>query len=136
MWSPLSLLKPLSDSFKSWNDGRVKLKEANIAVKMAERQNRARLLQSESDHNSEWEMAQIVDKDKWLRRISFAMFSAPFIWALFDPEGVREYFETALASMPEWYVKIFVGMTGAIWGISHLKNGLPAILGGIKKALK
>lgn len=129
------LIEPISTAFKSWNDGRVKLKEADLDIKLAEKQNRARLLQSENDNNHEWEMANLTDKDRWLRRFSFGMFSAPFIWALFDPSGVKQYFEIALQAMPEWYIQLYAGMVGGVWGFAALKNSVPAIVGGIKRAL-
>jgi len=130
------LISPISNVFTSWNDGRNKLKEADLNIKLAEKQNKARLLQSESDNNHEWEMSNLTDKDKWLRRFSFGMFSAPFIWALVDPAGVKSYFEVALAAMPEWYIQLYAGMIGGIWGIAALKNSVPSLVGGIKKALK
>lgn len=132
----LDIFKPITSIFTSWNDSRTKLKEADLKIKLAEKENRARLLQSESDNNHEWEMANLTDKDKWLRRISFAMFSGPFVWALFDPTGVKEYFEVALAVMPEWYIQLYAGMVGGVWGFAALKNSVPGIIGGIKRAIK
>jgi hypothetical protein len=131
-------LNPLSwiiDAWSSHKERKARLKEADMEIQLAEKQNRARLLQSESDNNHEWEMANLTDKDKWLRRISFTMFSAPFIWALFDPSGVKAYFEVALDAMPEWYIQLYAGMVGGVWGFAALKNSVPAIIGGIKKAL-
>ncbi len=136
MWNPLDLLKPVTNIFTSWNDGRVKLKEKKMEVKMAIEDNRATLARDKDSHNHDWEMANLEDKDRWLRRISFGMFSAPFIWALFDPEGVKAYFETALAAMPEWYIQLYAAMVGGVWGFAALKNSIPAIVGGVKKALK
>ena len=105
-------------------------------IKAAEKENRARLLRDTETNNHEWEMAQLTDKDKWLRRISFSMFSAPFLWALFDPAGVEVYFNVALTSMPEWYVKIYASMVGGVWGVSALKNTAPALVNGVAKALR
>ena len=136
MWNPLALLKPVTDVFTSWNDGRVKLKEKKMAVKMAIEDNKATLAASTETHNHDWEMANLEDRDRWLRRISFGMFSAPFVWALFDPVGVEAYFKTALASMPEWYIQLYAAMVGGVWGFAALKNSLPGIVGGVKKALQ
>lgn len=130
------LLDPVLSVAKSWNDGRVKLKEKNLDIKSAVLENKARLLRDKDSHNHDWEMANLEDKDRWLRRISFGMFSAPFIWALFDPDGVKEYFNVALAAMPEWYIQLFAAMVGGVWGFAALKNSIPSIVGGIKKALK
>jgi hypothetical protein len=130
------LFKPAIKAVSKWNDGRVKLKEKKIDIESAVLENKARLLRDEQGNNHEWEMANLTDKDKWLRRISFGMFSAPFFWALFDPKGVEKYFKIALAAMPEWYIQLFAAMVGGVWGFSALKNSLPAVVGGIKKAIK
>jgi hypothetical protein len=135
--NPLSfIIDPISKVFTSWNDGRVKLKGQDLDIKMAVKENKARLLRDTNSNNHDWEMANLEDKDRWLRRISFGMFSAPFIWALFDPEGVQAYFDVALKAMPEWYIQLFAAMVGGVWGFAALKNSIPAIIGGVKKALK
>ena len=105
-------------------------------IKKAEKQNRARLLRDTQSNNADWEMANLTDKDKWLRRISFGMFSAPFLWALFDPVAVEVYFTLALGAMPEWYIQLYGAMVGGVWGISALKNTAPGLIGGIVKAVK
>jgi hypothetical protein len=81
-------------------------------------------------------MANLTDKDKWLRRISFGIFVFPLVWAAFDPVAVQAYFQVALTVMPEWYVQIVLSMVGGIWGISVLKNSVPALIGGITKAVR
>ena len=105
-------------------------------IKKAEQENKARLLRDEKSNNHEWEMANLTDKDKWLRRISFTMFSGPFVWALFDPAGVEQYFNIALSAMPEWYIQMYGAMVGGVWGISALKNTAPALVTGVVKALR
>ena len=105
-------------------------------LKKAEVENKARLLRDKHSNNHEWEMANLRDKDKWLRRISFAVFTAPLIWAAFDPIAVQAYFDVALKAMPEWYVQIVLSMVGGIWGISVLKNSVPALVGGVVKAIR
>ena len=105
-------------------------------MKKAEVENKARLLRDTKSNNHEWEMANLRDKDKWLRRISFAVFTAPLIWAGFDPVSVQAYFDVALKAMPEWYIQIVLSMVGGIWGISVLKNSVPALVGGIVKAVR
>jgi hypothetical protein len=105
-------------------------------IKKAEKENRARLLRDTQSNNHDWEMASLADKDKWLRRISFGMFSAPFVWALFDPVGVETYFTIALSSVPSWWLELYGAMVGGVWGISALKNTMPALVGGVAKALR
>jgi hypothetical protein len=105
-------------------------------MKKAEKQNKARLLLDTNSNNHDWEMANLTDKDKWLRRISFGIFVFPLVWAAFDPVAVQAYFQVALTVMPEWYVQIVLSMVGGIWGISVLKNSVPALIGGITKAVR
>tara|TARA_R110002020_G_scaffold169207_9_gene358260 strand:- start:29 stop:424 length:396 start_codon:yes stop_codon:yes gene_type:complete len=124
-----TLVKPLVG-------GVVNYVQTGQEIKKAEKENRARLLRDTQSNNHDWEMANLTDKDKWLRRISFAMFSAPFVWALFDPLAVEMYFTLALSSMPEWYIQLYAGMIGGVWGIAALKNTAPALVAGIVKAVK
>lgn len=105
-------------------------------IKKAEKENRARLLRDTQSNNHDWEMASLSDKDKWLRRMSFGMFSAPFIWALFDPVGVETYFTIALSSVPSWWLELYGCMIGGVWGVSALKNTMPALVGGVVKAVR
>ena len=105
-------------------------------IKKAEKENKARLMRDTASNNHEWEMASLRDKDRRLRRISFSMFSAPFIWALFDPVGVETYFTIALSSVPEWWLELFGAMVGGVWGVSALKNTMPALVNGVVKAVR
>lgn len=131
-----SMISPVTETVKQVNENRTKLKQADLDIKLAEKENRARLLRDTENNNHDWEMSSLADKDRWLRRASFVLFSGPFLWALFDPAGVKNYFDVALASMPTWYIQLYAAIIGGVWGFSALKNSLPAILGGIKKALK
>ena len=124
-----SLLGPVIGGVKDYVAGEQEIKKA-------EKANKARLLRDKQSNNAEWEMANLTDKDKWLRRCSFAMFSAPFFWALVDPVAVEQYFNVALSAMPEWYIQMFGAMCGGVWGISALKNTAPALIGGVIKALR
>jgi len=128
-----TLLGPIAGVFTSWNDGRNKLKAADLDIKLAEKQNKARLLRDEQSNNHGWEMASLADKDKWLRRISFAIFVWPMtpigVW---KPEWLIEYYKV-LELVPEWQVQLIMIMVGGVWGVAELKNSLPAIVGAFKK---
>ncbi len=106
------------------------------AIKQAEQENTARLLADKESNNSAWEMANLQDKDKFLRWFSFVMFSSPFWIAIVSPEQVRDYFEVAINSVPVWWQQMFIAINGGVWGISSLKNVVPALIQGIKKAAK
>lgn len=103
--------------FSSWQ----KRRERQERVEEAVTENKIRLATDAQTHNANWEMAALEGRDNFMRRVSFVMWSAPFLWALFDPVGVREFFTVSLAVLPEWYVAGYLGMTGAIWGLAELK---------------
>lgn len=128
---------PIIDSLlgigKTWLEGVTQKQKAKQDMQLAEMQNKQRLLLDESSNNHNWEMANLTDKDKWLRRVSFAMFACPFIIAIFAPEHIKYYFETAIAMVPEWWQKTFMSITGGVWGLSSLKNILPGVVDVFKK---
>lgn len=97
-------------------------KERQNRVEEAVTANKVRLAESAQSHNEAWEMAQISGQDKNLRRVSFAVWSTPAVWAMFDPVGIQESFSAALAALPEWYVYGYLAMTGAIWGIAEMRS--------------
>jgi hypothetical protein len=118
---------------KQWITGRAQTQIAKQDILLAEMQNKARLLLDQQSNNHAWEMAVLTDKDKWLRRLSFTMFAAPFFVAIIAPAHVADYFQTAIHNVPEWWQKTFMAITGGIWGLSSLKNVLPGILEAFKK---
>ena len=129
MFAAIPLFSTIATYVGEWFKGKQVIQAAVI-------ENTARQIRDTETNNSAWEMANLTDKDKWLRRVSFAMFSAPMVWALFDPDGVREYFTIALAAMPEWYIQMYAAMVGGIWGIAALKNAVPGLVGSIASALR
>jgi hypothetical protein len=128
-----SIITGITDFVKTWYQGKLEKQRAQTQLDLAEYQNKARLMLDEQSNNHAWEMANLQDKDKWLRRISFFMFAAPFFVAIFFPEHIKIYFDTALADIPEWWQKTFVAINGAIWGLSSLKNVAPSVLDVFRK---
>ena len=105
-------------------------------IKKAEAENKARLLQDQQTHNASWEMASLAASGKGLKWASFAMFSFPLAWAIFDPAGVATYFNESIDAIPAWWSQAWVAITGSIWGISVLKDAAPQMVGGIRRAIK
>lgn len=99
-----------------------KKKERQDRVEEAVTNSKIRLAESQQSHNETWELAQINGQDKGLRRVSFTVWSFPAVWAVFDPDRVRESFAAALQALPEWYVYGYLAMTGAIWGIAEMRS--------------
>jgi len=129
----LGILTSIATLATTWFEGRNEKAKGKIALDKAELDNKIRLMLSTQEYNKEWEIAQIRDKDKSLRWFSFILMSAPFIVALFDPQAVNNYFTVALAGVPDWWIKAYMGIVGAIWGLSSLKNITPAIINSFKK---
>lgn len=119
-----ALFGPLVNGLSSWFQGQQQLQAAKLQTALAVEQNKARLAIDTLKCNTSWEMAELAQVDKWMRRISFLMFTAPFVVALFSPTGVKNYFEVAIQAIPHWYCVTYMAITGAIWGISSLKNPL------------
>jgi hypothetical protein len=94
--------------------------------------NQARLAQSEKDYNHDWEMANLQDKDKGLRYLSYIMFTAPILIAVVSPENGKQIFAN-LEAVPSWLVQTWVALNGGVWGIASLKNVVPQFVGAFKK---
>lgn len=103
---------------REWMEGRQQAAAAKREVKAAAASARA----AKMKHASEWERRVLEGQDKWLRRGSFLLWSAPMLWAAIDPEGAAGYFAEALAALPPWYVSGYMAVTGAIWGLSEFKS--------------
>ena len=87
---------------------------------------------AEHEANSEWEMAQLQDKDKILRWFSYTMFTAPIVITVISPEWGKQIFQN-LEYAPSWVVEVWIAMNGAVWGLSSLKNVVPSVVGSIRK---
>ena len=62
-----TLIAPVANLAGSWLKGRAEKSKAKADLELAIIQNKTRLALSENEANHEWEMAQLQDKDKWLR---------------------------------------------------------------------
>lgn len=127
-----TLIASVTQLFTGWINGKLEVQKSKIETEKAAEANKIRLLADQQSYNHSWEMAQLTDSDKVLRRICFAIFSYPFIHAIFDPAAVSSYFHEALNSMPEWYTKTYMGIVGGVWGLSAFKNTLTQIVGELK----
>src|SRR5687767_3637987 len=92
-----AIAQPFIDDWKAKREQQRRVDEAVTA-------NKVRLAESRESHNQAWEMAQLQGADRWLRRASFCMWSAPMLWAVVDADGAERFFRVTLAVLPEWYV--------------------------------
>lgn len=132
----IGILSAIGGLAQTWLTGRNEIKKAKQEMVVEEYKNKARLMRDEQNYNHEWEMAGLVDKDKWLRRCSFIMFASPFFIAIFAPQHIEEYFKHAIAVVPKWWQEAFVIINGTVWGASSMKNILPSIIDTFKSKKK
>ena len=96
--------------------------------------NRIRMARDEQSHNQDWEMKQL-DNAGWKDDVLFYAFIAMFIWAGFDPDGAKVFFEN-LNVLPGWFVKIWFWVVAAVLGVKKVGDYVPALLGGLKDVVK
>ncbi len=108
----------VGDLFADWKAAR----ENKRRVAEAVTNTRIKLAESEQTHNQEWELRALEGRDTFLRRASFVAWTWPLVWAAFDAEGARRFFEVSLAALPDWYVTGYLSVTAAVWGLMELRN--------------
>ena len=121
----VSLIRTVVGGIKDHFEGKRK-------VKQAINENKIRLAQNQQDHNHDWEMKQLENAG-WKDDVLFYAFIAMFVWAGFDPEGSKEFFEN-LDSLPDWFVKIWFWIVASVLGVKKVGDYLPNMIGGIRDA--
>lgn len=114
-----ALLSPIAEGFKSWNDGRVKIKEAKINAEVARYNAQAKVAEMVQQQEGDWDIealrqSQYSWKDEWFTII----LSLPFIGA-FIPK-VQDYVIVGfnyLNETPDWYRLAFLGAVCASFGL-------------------
>ncbi|MBN7820533.1 hypothetical protein [Bowmanella yangjiangensis] len=106
--------------------------EQKHQVKLSVLKNKQRLAESEQDYNHDWEMASLESRDRFLRIVSFSLFSVPLVVTVIWPDTGAQIF-TNLEKAPDWYVQTFIAINGGVWGIVELKHAAPALVNGIRK---
>lgn len=125
------LLGPITSLAGELVKKRAEKAQAKHELSLAVIQNKARLATEREAHNSEWELANLEDKDKILRWGSYTMFTAPIIITVISPEWGKQIFIN-LEYAPSWVVEVWIAMNGAVWGLSSLKNVVPSVVGQLK----
>ena len=128
----LNFITPIANLAGTFFKNRAEKAAAKHKLELNVLENKARLALAEHEANSEWEMAQLQDKDKILRWFSYTMFTAPIIITVISPEWGKQIFQN-LEYAPSWVVEVWIAMNGAVWGLSSLKNVVPSVVGSIRK---
>lgn len=101
---------------------------------MAQLQLERRLLLSKQEANSQWEIAQLNDKDKLLRWAAFLLFASPLVTSFISPElGARV--QHAWHTLPIWQANVLSGMCLGVFGRRQIPEILGATVGSVKEAL-
>ena len=129
----LNWLGGLFAPLTQWLENRGKIKQAELDRDLAVINNQAKLVQSTTDNNHNWEMQSLQDKDKTLRFFSYSMFTAPILITVVSPEHGAKIFEN-LESVPPWLVQTWIAINGGVWGIASLKNVVPQFITLVKRA--
>lgn len=128
------LIAIIREAFSYWRE--TKKEEHNTRI--AAMQKRQQLLQEAQFHNHEWEIKSLENTGKFLKWFSFFIFSAPIFITVLSPEHGGRIWKN-LELVPTDFMHIYFGITGAIWGIAHLKDAgltLGAVIGAFKKGKK
>lgn len=94
-----------------------------------------RLLLSEQQANSKWEIAQLNDKDKLLRWAAFLLFASPLIAYWISPE-LGQRVQLGWHSLQSWQSDGLSGMCLAVFGIRKIPELIGSTIGAVKDGLK
>lgn len=117
-----SLISPVTETIKGYNDGKIKIKEAQIMAKVAKYEAEARRWEKTADIEGDWDtealrQSQYSWKDEWLTII--ITFPFVFLFFPFSQEYVMKGFEY-MDKAPLWYQTIFMGIVAASFGLRWL----------------
>lgn len=110
-------------------------KEKTVAKhkrEMAQIELETRLLLSQTEANSKWEMAQLNDKDKILRWAAFILFASPLLAHFISPE-LGKRIQDAWHMLPDWQSNVLSGMCLAVFGMKKIPELLGSAVGAIRK---
>lgn len=116
------IIDAVGDGVKSWNDGRVRIKEAKIQAKVAQYESEAKRVYQLAEHEASWDMeamkqAKTSWKDEFIMLIWFSPFIMLFIPALQD--YAMDGFER-LSDVPYGYWLVVFGIVAHAFGLRWL----------------
>lgn len=126
-----AVLSPVSEVIGFYRDK----KQAEHNRDMAVINSQAKQAENAQTFESAWELANLKDNDKTLRRVSYVMFSSPIFLAALAPERAETMIDN-INRLPPWMIETFIGINGAVWGIASLKKVVPDVITSVRAALK
>lgn len=105
-------------------------------LKLAEIEAKKQMVLSKQMALAQWELAQLVDKDKPLRVLSFVLFSSPF-WSGFFGPTFHQYTLSLWHSLSPFQENILAMICAAVFGRKTIPNfiggTIQALAGGLRK---
>jgi len=86
------------------------------------------------NHDQKWEIISLQQAG-WKDDILFYAFIGLFVWAGFDPEGARQFFDN-LNILPPWFVKTWMWLVASVVGVKKIGDYMPQALRTVKDAIK
>ena len=125
---------------KEWLANKSERSRAKGKMKLAEINNRARLLGDAASNNHSWEMASLRSSGLALKWASFSLFALPILFTVVAPffggnAAVAEMWDN-FERVPSGWMRIYYAITGGIWGIAALKDAAPGLVSGVATAFK
>jgi len=108
--------------------------KAKYARDMAALELEKRLLLSKHEANSQWEIAQLKDKDKSLRWTAFLLFASPLIVGIINPAWGHRI-EGVWSSLSALQHDVLTAMCLAVFGMRSSITAIGGIVGSVKQAL-
>lgn len=108
--------------------------KAKHELEMASIKAKTEVVLSRERANSEWELAQLRDKDKFLRWAAFMLFASPLLAALINPEWGK-YVQSAWHSLQDWQANALSGICLSVFGLKSIPRLIGSSVGAVKDAL-
>ena len=117
----------ITNTLLSWLKERAK---GNQELKMSEIEAKKNIILSHDKANTEWEIAQLMNTDKWMRWAAFLLFASPLIASFISPSW-GQWVSKAWHTMPLWQENVLSGMCLAVFGL----KSVPRIVGSSTAAI-
>ena len=119
MWG---LFAPIAAVVKTIASGIFANIKAKQSLKAAVVTRKLEMIADTENYNQQWELAALKDSDRWIKRASYLLLSAPLITAIFMPAQTQEYITHVFNTLPGWYTASYMGMLSSIWGVKSLQT--------------
>lgn len=111
----IALVKTVAGGFMQNMKAKQQLKAAVVTRKLE-------MISDKEKYNEAWELAALQDSDRWIKRLSFLLLSAPLITSIFLPAATQGYITHTLSTLPVWYTTAYMGMLSSIWAVKSLQS--------------